>query len=280
MLKNYLTTLPFTKFVLIEDSLEERGQPIFDFLIRSHLDKLQNNVQFFTFHGSFNRAQKRFENKRNIVVHDFTTNVCGWNLDKNKDSFEEVASRLSANDIVIVDSLAHAIFQYGLVGTYKIFNTLRNQNILQVITMLHTDLLDDKNKVNKIFEHLCTLSLVVEPKFISENGRVQYTFKKLGGKVIKQIEEYSFVGEDLITKKIDKIDPKKLLEKSTPPEINPETLSTFKIGLSDKEKASRDQVVLPYLPKNENGEDGGKIIYELDAVDDWDEEDPDDDLDI
>lgn len=54
--------------------------------------------------------------------------------------------------------------------------------------MLHTDLLDNRNRVNEIFEHLCTLSLVVEPKFISEHGRVQYTYKKLGGKVIKQVK--------------------------------------------------------------------------------------------
>lgn len=53
--------------------------------------------------------------------------------------------------------------------------------------MLHTDLLNNKDKVNEIFEHLCTLSLVVEPKFISENGRLQYIYKKTGGKVIKQV---------------------------------------------------------------------------------------------
>lgn len=85
-------------------------------------------MHFFTFHGSFTRAQKRFENKHNVVVHDFTTNVCGWNLDNNKENIKDVASRLSANDVVIVDSLAHAIFQYGLTRTYGIFNTLKNQS--------------------------------------------------------------------------------------------------------------------------------------------------------
>lgn len=59
--------------------------------------------------------------------------------------------------------------------------------------MLHTDLLDYKDKINEIFKHLCTLSLVVEPKFISENGRVQYTYKKLGGKVLKQVKVKSAV---------------------------------------------------------------------------------------
>lgn len=57
------------------------------------------------------------------------------------------------------------------------------------------------------------------------------------------------MGEDFVTKKIEKIDPRKLLEKSVHPEINPDTLSTFKIGLSDKDKESRERLVLPYLPK-------------------------------
>lgn len=57
----------------------------------------------------------------------------------------------------------------------------------------------------------------------------------------------------------------------------PENLTTFKISLEEKEKESRDKLVLPYLPQK-SGE--SKIFYEFDHVDDWDEEDPDDDLDI
>lgn len=58
----------------------------------------------------------------------------------------------------------------------------------------------------------------------------------------------------------------------------PENLTTFKISLEDKDKESRDKVVLPYLPQSSSGE--SKIFYDFDHVDDWDEEDPDDDLDI
>ncbi|KAJ8916531.1 hypothetical protein NQ315_000173 [Exocentrus adspersus] len=283
MLKSYLTSRPYTKFVLIEDSLEERGQPIFDFLVGTHLDRPQSIVHLFTFHGSFARALKRFGTKTNFVIHDFTSNSCGWNGKKNEESFEDAALKLSANDVVVVDSLAHAIHQCGLSETYRVFNALKNQAVAQVIALLHKDLLPSTDKVNKTFEHLCTLSLVVEPKFRSEDKRVQYTYKKLSGRVIKQVEEYNFVNGDLFTKKIERLDPKKLLQESVVPQVNPETLSTFKIGLSDKEKEAREQLVLPYLPKNEEEskeEEGAEIFYQLDEVDDWDEEDPDDDLDI
>lgn len=61
----------------------------------------------------------------------------------------------------------------------------------------------------------------------------------------------------------------------------PENLTTFRISLDDKEKESRDKLVLPYLPQNTATASGdSKIFYEFDNVDDWDEEDPDDDLEI
>lgn len=88
------------------------------------------------------------------------------------------------------------------------------------------------------------------------------------------------------------------MERATAKKINPEELSTFRIGLTDEEKLSRDKVVLPYLPEyvtiidfviilmwidfsaNQEEAQEGKIFYQLDEIDDWDEEDPDDDLDI
>lgn len=71
-------------------------------------------------------------------------------------------------------------------------------------------------------------------------------------------------------------------------------LTTFNLGLKDEERTARDKVVLPFLkpeqkpeeeeeavrinPRSAEGE--SKIYYEPDDADDWDEEDPDDDLDF
>lgn len=63
------------------------------------------------------------------------------------------------------------------------------------------------------------------------------------------------------------------------PALLPESLTTFKISLDEKEKQLRDKLVLPYLPIRSE-EPVSRIFYEFDNVDDWDEEDPDDDLDI
>lgn len=58
-------------------------------------------------------------------------------------------------------------------------------------------------------------------------------------------------------------------------------ISSFNLRLSDKEKEDRDKVELPFLKKSgEVGNGNGRIEYVPDDNDDWDEEDPDDDLDF
>lgn len=52
----------------------------------------------------------------------------------------------------------------------------------------------------------------------------------------------------------------------------------FKISLSEKEKVDRDGVVLPHFRAQETEAREGNIYYEPDSGDDFDQEDPDDDL--
>jgi hypothetical protein len=61
---------------------------------------------------------------------------------------------------------------------------------------------------------------------------------------------------------------------------------TFDLRLTEKEKHDRSQVILPYTAsilnssKSNTTNSSGTITYQLDEADDWDESDPDDDLDI
>lgn len=57
--------------------------------------------------------------------------------------------------------------------------------------------------------------------------------------------------------------------------------SSFNLSLSEKEKEDRSKVELPFWKKEQKtGGSSGKIEYIPDENDDWDDEDPDDDLDI
>lgn len=53
-----------------------------------------------------------------------------------------------------------------------------------------------------------------------------------------------------------------------------EVKTTFSLGLTEKQRRDRDGVVLPYFDaqRGEGSGEGGRILYEMDRVDDFDEE--------
>lgn len=48
--------------------------------------------------------------------------------------------------------------------------------------------------------------------------------------------------------------------------------STFELGLTDKQRRDRRDVVLPYFDAQKGGGDGGRILYDMGSEDDFDEE--------
>lgn len=53
-----------------------------------------------------------------------------------------------------------------------------------------------------------------------------------------------------------------------------EVETTFSLGLTEKQRRDREGVVLPYFDaqRGEGSGEGGRILYEMDRVDDFDEE--------
>lgn len=87
--------------------------------------------------------------------------------------------------------------------------------------------------------------------------------------------------------------------KDAEPTVNPESLTTFKINFDEEELEARNTLKLPYerykiktlqlitlhqtiviCSTSDDTPAESKIIYHPDADDDFDEEDPDDDLNI
>ncbi|XP_055846146.1 uncharacterized protein LOC129912067 [Episyrphus balteatus] len=72
---------------------------------------------------------------------------------------------------------------------------------------------------------------------------------------------------------------KKAINKVEQVAVKPEQLGTFKIELEEDELIARNALKMPYEKTSETeGSGGGNIIYTPDKDDDFDEEDPDDDL--
>lgn len=55
-------------------------------------------------------------------------------------------------------------------------------------------------------------------------------------------------------------------------EESDEVETTFNLGLTEKQRRDREGVVLPYFDAQEGGGEGGRILYEMEDVDDFDEE--------
>ncbi|KAK9892466.1 hypothetical protein WA026_020457 [Henosepilachna vigintioctopunctata] len=278
MLNTYIEFTPPTKFILIQDCLQEKGQRLVHF-INNHHRKLKHDINYFIFEGNFNKIRSKLSSPSE-TCYNYTKYIGGKESESTELLEKELKSRLKRNSVIILDSLVHMIYLYGFVKTYKLLNSIiKNiQDGQQIIALFHTDLLENSEKLSQLMEHLATLSITLDP----EASRVYYTYKKIGGRVFKQIEDYMFDDDKFKTEALKKPDLNKLVQEKIN-EVLPEHLTTFKIGLTDDEKESRDNLILPYLPQDSplaNLDEGGQIFYKFDEVDDWDEEDPDDDLDI
>ena len=48
--------------------------------------------------------------------------------------------------------------------------------------------------------------------------------------------------------------------------------ATFELGLTEKQRQTREGVVLPYFDAQQGGGEGGRILYDIGAEDDFDED--------
>lgn len=111
---------------MISDCIEERGKPVFDYILDYHLSKNDTRVHYFIFHENVERAKRSLENKSSIIFHNFISNCCDWK-DDSRESLLNIVKCLGNKDVVFIDSLAHVIYQYGLSETYMILNNIKIQ---------------------------------------------------------------------------------------------------------------------------------------------------------
>lgn len=91
-----------------------------------------------------------------------------------------------------------------------------------------------------------------------------------------QLFSYQIASDDINVLEVKQ----ELIAKVIEPTVDPESLATFKINFEDEELEARNALKLPYEKTGVEVPASGRIIYSPDSDDDFDEEDPDDDLDI
>ncbi|EFX68336.1 hypothetical protein DAPPUDRAFT_301477 [Daphnia pulex] len=270
ILKDILTQPPVS--ILIQDSCSLKGRPLFLSLIR-HYSENGYSIRYFKYDSPLSSETTEMEQlkiswKKSIV-------------DGNQDvmSVENSWTSEARNDqvLVAIDSLSPLLLNWTVGAIVSALRNLQKTTTVSVIALVHGDVHDKHTlqALNYIFP--CHLAV----RRAQGRNLCSGTWRKASGKITDSDEYYS------ITDKWELKDVKEFIE--TQPAVMPDSLpksavpkSTFKLDLNAREEQARSQVVLPYIKKhNESTSEPSrrKIIYEVEAPD-WDDEDPDDDLEI
>lgn len=195
---------------------------------------------------------------------------------ENPNEWKNFSSMLfpKENSTVIVDSVNQMSALIGWNECLRVIDDLsKNKWVKNLILVLHTDCLLFGNKMTKQLNHIAqtSVALSLSP---SETHYLSVKSKLPGGKIKKFVEEVYYNAQEnrWVNNKIQK-DKINIVEIKT---SLPEEVASFKISVEGSAKAVKDGMVLPYTDLTRES----KVVYHHDAADDWDEEDPDEDLDI
>ncbi|XP_077170588.1 elongator complex protein 5 isoform X2 [Paroedura picta] len=224
----------------------------------------------------------------------------GWTLEDFATS--ELVARLTAAaqgpSTVVLDSLSWLLLRLPFPLVCQVLAQLPRRakiaglKITQIVALLHEDL-HSQGQLEALhaLAHVVVKVLPTPEAVPGGDGaaRVAVTLhKKRGGKVVQK--EYFTVLPNWDLKCLGEVpeDGRSGEEDAqAPATADPAAHLTFNLRLSEAERRAKEAVPLPYQFSEEKkssllqtSSSLGKIYYEPDAADDFDDEDPDDDLDV
>jgi len=180
--------------------------------------------------------------------------------------------------VVAIDSLS-ALLSTGAVSNVlcAALTKLTRSKQVHVVALLHGDAHDTATRQR--FRHVAACHVKANTDAASSTWLA--TWKKRGGRVVDSEESFRVDSNWTL---VDVCEAQRPATSSSArgtgalsaPAAVPK--STFRLELDAGEKSARSHVVLPYL-RNKGTEEKGRIVYEAENAD-WDDEDPDDDLEI
>lgn len=239
----------------------------------------QRNVDYLLFSCTKISFVKKFRNSKNsnFKIHDFFS----INLEECRYAADIIQKLKKLSDqqdsIFIVDCLCTLSLLIGIAETYKFVERLNRSKSL-VVCIYKRDFDPKKffriETLGNVYVKLEKLRNSVFTNSILYKSSI--THRKPGGSVIRwqeqirqNIENFEIKAEPL--KNIPEIRSTNKIEEPLKP------ASSFRLEVNEQEMKQRDSVVLPYTEAADPNKES-RIIYEAEDIDDFDEEDPDDDL--
>ncbi|CAG9559035.1 unnamed protein product [Danaus chrysippus] len=176
--------------------------------------------------------------------------------------------------ICVVDSLNQMVLDLGWSASLNNIKSLQtNSNVTKLILILHRDCLFPNSKIETHLHHISN-AVISFDEVVANKIWVQV---KKSGKIFKSEEIMSY-DATTSTFKLSPVLKEDNLKVNESEKVSPGSLTTFKIETDQIQQLEKNKLKLPYMNKINEGK--GKVFYEPDVVDDWDDEDPDEDLDI
>ncbi|XP_047460528.1 elongator complex protein 5 [Mugil cephalus] len=187
---------------------------------------------------------------------------------------------------LVIDSLSWILRHVSLPDVCKTLQQLKKGGAVRaIIGLLHADM-HQRGAVGTLC-HLATSVITVTSGAKGDEALAKLTKRSKSGKVMQDEEVFS-IKEDLTVTVLSRSSHHG--HKQTDPEeeqTDPTANLTFNLRLSDAERQAKEKLALPFVFSREkksallhSGQGSGRILYEPDANDDYDQEDPDDDLDV
>ncbi|KAG7166217.1 elongator complex protein 5-like [Homarus americanus] len=290
MSKTYLgkifrrTEIPTPRTLLLTDSAKVCGRGLLYALVNSHLGS-STDVLYLTTCLSPQEIRRfvKEEASGKLEFYNGAKDPCGWDSDA-----PEVSLQLPLQEIlrhkttaagggkvaIVVDRLEDVNYHQESSQLVRSLHMLSaGDNVEQVIVYCGRDVVPES-----MLAALCHIAAATVHLLPTSPCSCRLVLRKPSGKVIKAHEEFTLT-PDL---QVQDVQPAKSIRtqhvsESSETDVILAAQTTFSLALTEDQRIAKNSLLLPHTRVQTQG---GHIHYTPDDVDDWDDDDPDDDLDI
>ncbi|XP_040887202.1 elongator complex protein 5 [Toxotes jaculatrix] len=296
MLPDLLQGVDAGGFLIIQDSASYSGRHLLKSFINAALNR-EESVHVLGFDVSEEELRDGLNGSptHRLHFHNAFTDPLGWTdhpaFTVHQFNLEELTHLVKQTShpkpaTLVIDSLSWILRHVSPSAVCKTLQQLKKGGAVRaIIGLLHADM-HQRGTVGSVC-HLATTVITVTPGTKGGEAVAKITKRSKSGKAM-QDEEIFNIKEDLTV--IVQSKPSHTGPKQPEPEeqeMDPTANLTFNLRLSDTEREAKEKLALPFVFSKEkktallhSGPGSGRILYEPDANDDYDQEDPDDDLDV
>lgn len=144
----------------------------------------------------------------------------------------------SAKSVIVLPPASHLFQKYLASDIFKMLQKLKNSpEVKQIYLWLTVANFPEHDHIPEFIEHMANVVVRLETK-----SELELLIRKTSGSVTRKQYNYELKDHLLCTE----IKKKKEVPVPDTPVVKPESLGTFKIELSEKDKIARSNLVLPF----------------------------------